>query len=362
MKLIETIQNKIKALHPPGTSCDKDIAMAVLMRDPDNFASLINATDFFAEKILPEDLVERDSRLASLRFADMEKMKKKGQTLYRDVYKTWYGRYTFHVGLENASDGDPTLAVRNLNYDSTDYHMQTAAKQKENRKKWEKKPEGLTNQEWLRKLENKDSLDMVFTAVLFTGEVWDCATDIKDMIRVPDDYVKRKPTWPLEIINPHEMSDEKILAMESNDMKFFMGVVKYSKDSEAMKNFINTYCNTFTVSPEIAYITGVVTNTKWLEEKYRWQREEREESENMCLAFEEWERKARKEGETTGIAKGKAEGKAEGRVEGKTEGINEERARNVLSMHGNGVSAEDISHLCNIPYEEVRDIISSSRS
>ena len=40
------------------------------------------------------------------------------------------------------------------------------------------------------------------------------------MIRVPDDYVKRKPTWPLEIINPHEMSDEKILAMESNDMKF----------------------------------------------------------------------------------------------------------------------------------------------
>ena len=52
MKLIETIQNKIKALHPPGTSCDKDIAMAVLMRDPDNFASLINATDFFAEKIL----------------------------------------------------------------------------------------------------------------------------------------------------------------------------------------------------------------------------------------------------------------------------------------------------------------------
>ena len=67
MKLIETIQNKIKSLHPPGTSCDKDIAMAVLMRDPDNFASLINVTGFFAEKILPDDLVERDSRLASLR-------------------------------------------------------------------------------------------------------------------------------------------------------------------------------------------------------------------------------------------------------------------------------------------------------
>ena len=133
-----------------------------------------------------------------------------------------------------------------------------------------------------------------------------------------------------------------------------MGVVKYSKDSEAMKRFIDRYCNTFTVSPEIAYITGVVTNTKWLEEKYRWQREEREESENMCLAFEEWERKAK--------TVGRVEGKAEGIAEGITKGISEERKRNVLSMHGNGVSAEDISHLCNIPYEEVIDIISSSRS
>ena len=220
MNIIEKVKEQLKLVSPPGTSCDKDIAMAVLMRDPANFASLFNAMQFFKEKIRSEDLVERDSKLASLRFEDMERMKKKGQTLYRDVFKTWVGKYKVHMGIENASAGDPTLAIRTLNYDATEYHIQMAAKQKENRKKWEKKPEGLTNQEWLRKLENKDSLDMVFTAVLFTGEVWDCATDIKDMIRVPDDYVKRKPTWPLEIINPHEMSDEKILAMESNDMKF----------------------------------------------------------------------------------------------------------------------------------------------
>ena len=364
MKFVEAIQKKI---NPPGTSCDKDIAMAVLMRDPDNFASLINGTGFFAEKILPEDLVERDSRLASLRFADMERMKKKGQTLYRDVYKTWYGRYTFHVGLENASMSDPTLAVRNLNYDATEYHVQTVSKQRENRKKWENGKKGLSNDEWLRKLEKTEPVEMLMTAVLFTGEEWDCASDIRDMIPVPDDYVKRKPTWPLEIINPHEMSDEKILAMESNDMKFFMGVVKYSKDSEAMKNFIDQYCNTFTVSPEIAYITGVVTNTKWLEEKYRWQRDEREESENMCLAFEEWERKARTagrvegkaEGKAEGIAEGKAAGIAEGITKGITKGISEERKRNVLSMHNRGFSAGSIADILVIEEKEVEEIISS---
>ena len=78
----------------------------------------------------------------------------------------------------------------------------------------------------------------------------------------------------------------------------------------------------------------------------------------MCLAFEEWERKAK----TAGRVEGKAEGRVEGIAEGITKGISEERKRNVLSMHGKGVSAEDISHLCNIPYEEVIDIISSSRS
>lgn len=89
MKMIEKTKEQLKLTSPPGTSCDKDIAMAVLMRDPANFASLFNSLRFFKEKIRPEDLMERDSRLASLRFEDMERMKKKGQTLYRDVFKTW---------------------------------------------------------------------------------------------------------------------------------------------------------------------------------------------------------------------------------------------------------------------------------
>lgn len=53
-----------------------------------------------------------------------------GQTLYRDVFKTWAGRYKVHMCLENALAGDPTLAIRILNYDATEYHIQMVAKQK----------------------------------------------------------------------------------------------------------------------------------------------------------------------------------------------------------------------------------------
>lgn len=152
------------------------------MRDPENFAALFNSLHFFKEKISPEDLVERDSQLMSLRFKDLERMKKKGQKLYRDVYKTWLGRFRVHMGLENASESDPTLAIRTLNYDATEYHIQMAAKQKENEKKWKVgMPNGLSDEEWLRKFKKTDSLELLVTAVLFTGQEWDCAKDIRDM-------------------------------------------------------------------------------------------------------------------------------------------------------------------------------------
>lgn len=333
--------------------------MAVLMRDPVNFASLFNSLQFFKEKIRPEDLADRDSRVASLRFEDMERMKKKGQTLYRDVFKTWSGRYKVHMGIENASESDPTLAIRTLNYDATEYHVQMAAKQKENRKKWKGKNEkGLTEEEWLRKFKKRDSLELLVTAVLFTGGEWDCAKDIRDMFEIDDEYVRWKPSWPLQIINPHEMGDEEILAMESNDMKFFVGVIKYSKDSEAIENYIRQHCNTFEISPQIAYITGVMTEMKWLEKKYAERRNEREEGENMCLAFEEWEKRAIEKGKS----EGKVEGKTEGIIEGKVEGISEERRRIVMAKYAKGYSAVEIAELLEIGLQETEDIISEIRA
>ena len=69
----------------------------------------------------------------------------------------------------------------------------------------------------------------------------------------------------------------------------------------------------------------------------------------MCLAFEEWEKEARTEG--------KAEGIAEGKLEGRAEGVNEERKRNVLSMHSNGFSVGSISDILAVEEKEVEDII-----
>ena len=208
------------------------------------------------------------------------------------------------------------------------------------------------------------------TLVLFTGDEWDCAADLNGMFAIPKNFMVQIPSWQLHIVDPHKMSDEEIMKMDSNDMKFFMSVVKYGKDKEKLKEISEKYFNQFYVSPQVCYITGVVTKTKWLRDRYKNRRDEVVEDENMCLAFEEWEKEARTEGKAEGLAEGIAEGKLEGRaeglvegkLEGKAEGVNEERKRNVLSMHSKDFSADEIARILDIDSGEVKDIISLFRS
>ena len=341
---------------PSGTSRQKDVCIAVLLSNPHNFAALFNYLDLFEDKIRPEELVEMDSRISTLRFSILEEMVKKGQTLYRDILKLWHGRVTVMLGIEGQSQAMPTMPVRSLNYDSANYDRQANAVRDLNINAWTDEdghlhsPVGLTSGEFMDKFKKQNKIVPIKTAVLFIGEEWDCARNLSEMFEMPDGFMKEVPTWPVKIIDPHTMSDEEIMNMDNNDMKFFMIVVKYVKDKQKMKEMITIRFKGVYISPQIGYITGVITNTKWLEDQFQERRDEWKESENMCLAFEEWEKEAR--------MAGKAEGKAEGRVEG----VSEERKRNVLSMHGRGFSAGSIADILVIEEKEVEEIISSLKA
>ena len=66
----------------------------------------------------------------------------------------------------------------------------------------------------------------------------------------------------------------------------------------------------------------------------------------MCLAFEEWEKRA--------ITKGM--------TEGKDEGISEERRRIVMAKYARGYSAVEIAEFLEIGLKEVEDIITEVRT
>ena len=82
----------------------------------------------------------------------------------------------------------------------------------------------------------------------------------------------------------------------------------------------------------------------------------------MCLAFEEWEKRAIEKGKSEGKAEGKVEGKTEGIIEGKVEGISEERRRIVMAKYAKGYSAVEIAELLEIGLQETEDIISEIRA
>ena len=150
------------------------------------------------------------------------------------------------------------------------------------------------------------------------------------------------------------MSDEEIMAMDSNNMKFFISMVKYSKDKKQDEGNIRKVLQRLFYQSTGAYLTGIVTKSGWIAEKYSDRKDETEESENMCKAFEDWEKEIREETSIIAFSNGRAEGEADG--------ISEERKRNVLSMHSKGFSANDIAEILNLDSGEVKDIISLFRS
>ena len=225
---------------PPGTAQQIDTCMAILLSNPYHFAALFNSLHIFSEKILPEDLVELDSRQSVLRFMDYDGIDKKGQTLHRDNIKLWKGRIPVCLGAENESKADPTMVIRTLNYEAINYERQISAIQDRHEAEWSDGkelhfPKDLTAGEKLSRFTKADKVYPVVTAVLFTGDTWDCATNLNEMFTIPENFMNWIPSWPLFIIDPHTMRDEEIMAMDNNDMKFFMSMVKYSKDKTGMK-------------------------------------------------------------------------------------------------------------------------------
>ena len=128
------------------------------------------------------------------------------------------------------------------------------------------------------------------------------------------------------------MSDEEIMAMDSNNMKFFVSMVKYSKDKKQDEGNIRKVLQRVLYQSTGAYLTGIVTKSGWIAEKYSDRKDETEEirEETSIIAF------------------------SNGRAEGEADGISEERKRNVLSMHSKGFSANDIAEILNLDSGEVK--------
>lgn len=218
-------------------------ALALLMSNPRNFASLFNTLD---EPFLPISQNDLTIIKPPLSF----------QTFVKDLYRVSHahaviqewcrGGYRLHLLVVSTVLDDPLLAFHIWYYFVKYLNMKCDA--------------GAAN------------LIPLIPAVFYTGETWESSTNFKDIITPPPaGFCKAdlRPSFPFTVTGPHMTKEEDIFNMPSNDLRFFMGAVRYQNDKAQLEQFIHQHLSDCLISTQSLYVTAVITDNQKLEKCYR---------------------------------------------------------------------------------------------
>lgn len=305
----------------------KDTITKEYMKDKKIFSDVFNYYVFDGKQIIKEeDLKELDTNLIEMDIKDSSFQR------YRDVYKEATimldDRATyFLLGIENQSNVDYSMVIRNMLYDSLSYRIQVRDIEKKNKN-------GKMKMNFISGLRKEDRIKPVISLVVYFGmDKWDGPKDLHSMFK---ESVRKKeilqyvPNYKLNIIEPYRMKDEDFDKLHS-ELKIVLQFIKYSNNKEKIKELID---NCEPVEKETVMLINEVTDAKM---NY----ETKEGKVVMCQAIKEMLEDAK--------------------TEGKAEGIEENNKKNVINFYKNGVSKEIISKSLNITIEEVNKILESSQ-
>ena len=230
-----------------------DIVTKNYMRGSDIFADAFNFLIYNGEaRIQSQSLQERDAtELAVLFSNDSVKNETEVQQKYRDVLKRAVimqnkeATYLL-LGIENQTDIDYAMPVRNMIYDSLQYGKQVMEIAAEHRKK---KDRNGTQAEYLSGFYRDDRLVPVITLVIhFGAEEWDgpmCLKDIQD--------------YKIYLIDPAKLTEEDLRKF-SISLREVLGYIKYSRDKTKLRNYI-VHNPRMKLEKEAAQVIKIITKT-----------------------------------------------------------------------------------------------------
>ena len=217
-------------------------ALALLMSNPRNFASLCSTLDEPFVPIRANDLTIIKPPLSFQKYISELDLGIPEQA----VIQEWkFDRYRLHLMVVSTALDDPLLAFHIWYYFVKYLNMQCDA--------------------------GAVKLIPLIPAVFYTGETWECVTDFKDMIEPgPEGFCKTdlRPSLPFTVNGPYMTDEEKIFDMPSNDLRFFMGMVRYQKDKAQMETFIRVHMSHCLISRQALWVTGVIIGNRKLERCY----------------------------------------------------------------------------------------------
>ena len=259
------------------------------------FAEFINYSIHNGEELIePENLQELDSvHITSL----LNKMEESGDITPKTVKRTRDiikrsviksdGNNTYVIfGVENQTNIDYTMPLRNLLYDTLYYFHQIDEIADRHSKEGVKLKAGG---EFLSKFKKEDKLNPVITTVAYFGtKQWDGPLTITDMLNIVDErYLEYIPRYRMPLIELSRLNREDIMSFNT-ELREVCGFLKYSKDKNGLQKFFEDNPRK-TISAKGYNLINEITNSgmKPLEG---------DEEIDMCKAIEDIREEGKNEG------------------------------------------------------------------
>lgn len=270
---------------------NRDVSWNLFFEDNERFADFINACGCNGElTILPEDLQEEDSKSVH-----KKSQEGKNTVAYRDmIRKVARGVNFLIVGIEHQETVNYGMPLTIMGYEFGSYNRQ---RRNISRSNWKRKKE-LQNGEFLYGIRKEDRLHPIVTFVLYTGEEWDGATNLKQLLdfdEIPKNLKNLVQNYNINLINIREWEDTTVFR---TDLKQVFDFIKYSTDKEKLKtlvaedkNFAHLEEDTYDVIEKYGKVKGLS------KENYRCEGGKID----MCRAMEDWAKEEREIGHDSGI-------------------------------------------------------------
>lgn len=328
----------------------------------DVFADIVNLMEFAGRNVITPDMLrEKDTAVQQV----IVKGKTKGMSVvqrYRDTLKSVHWKFDdvelgsakelqsnresvyAIIGVEEQTNIHYGAPVQAMIYDALNYSEQINMLSRKHRAKKDK----ADSSEFLSGLHKEDRLVPVKTLFVYFGmEPWDGPRSLHDMLdfrRMQKEQIGSFPDYPIQILEPSALTEEQLVGMHS-DLGLVLGFIKYAKDKDKLKEYIQEQTGFQRLRVETA---ALICHVCSVDIKMELQDGKGEIS--MCKAIEDMKEEAMQEG--------RKEGREEGREEGKLVNVITMTCRKLKKA----MQADEIAELLEEDYELIRRICEIAES
>ena len=264
----------------------RDTVTKVYMEQNDVFADAFNYYIFGGQQVIrPENLKELDTPEIVVPYGadDAEEPEQK----YRDVMKSLVAMQDENMaylllGIENQSDVNYAMPVKNLVYDAMHYAKQVRKAADSHRRA--KDYRGQNKGEFLSGFYKEDKLIPVITLVIFfSPDEWDGPTSLHEMLNVQDERILSLVSdYRIHLVAPYGLSDEELDKFHSS-LREVLAFIKYSKDQHKLSEAVQD--NFHKIRQEEIDVLNCCVNAKL-------RLQDGEEELDVCKALEDMKREA----------------------------------------------------------------------